>query len=135
MIRVRVEDGWAEAVFTDRGDGDMGHGGTYVDEVSPEVAARRQQILDLPWTWLRQVHGDQVISVGHPGEGAGTPADAAVTNRAGCPLAVLTADCAPVALASPEGVIGAVHAGWAGAAAGIVGRAVADMRGLGATSI
>lgn len=135
MIKVSVGDGWAQAIFTDRADGDMGHGGVHVDEVSAEVAARRHQVLDLPWTWLRQVHGNEVVEVCEPGGGAGTAADAAVTNRAGCALAILTADCAPVALASPEGVTGAVHAGWAGAAAGILGRAVAEMHGLGATSI
>ena len=34
----------------------------------------------------------------------------------GSRLAVLTADCAPVALGSPEGVHGAVHVGWRGLA-------------------
>ncbi|MDQ6928415.1 MAG: polyphenol oxidase family protein, partial [Actinomycetota bacterium] len=118
--------------FTDRGDGDMGHGGVYAHDVSAEVAARRSKIVDLPWTWLRQVHGSEVVQVGYPGANAGARADAAVTSLAGCPLAVLTADCAPVALASQEGVMSAVHAGWSGVVAGVVARAVAEMRAVGA---
>ena len=46
----------------------MGHGGTYVHTVSPEVEARRRAVVDLPWTWLRQVHGDRVVRVDAPYE-------------------------------------------------------------------
>ena len=134
MITVELPGG-ARARFTGRAEGDLGHGGVYVTEVSPEVAARRWAVLDLPWTWLRQVHGDGVVVVDGPGHGAGTRADAAVTDRRGCALAVLTADCAPVALASPEGVIGAAHAGWSGLAAGIIERTLDAMRARGATTV
>jgi hypothetical protein len=44
-------------------------------------------------------------------------------------LAILTADCAPVALVGP-GVVGAVHAGWRGLAAGVVEAAVAQVAEL-----
>ena len=132
---IRVSLGPAHVVFTDRAEGDMGHGGSYVHEVRPDVEARRRAVVDLPWTWLRQVHGDDVVHVGAPGEQAGTRADAAVTAQRGCALAVLTADCAPVTLASPEGVIGVVHAGWRGVLAGAVQRAVKDVRALGATEV
>ena len=70
-----------------------------------------------------------------PGHGRGEEADALVTTRPGVALAVLTADCAPVALASPEGVIAAAHAGWAGLHAGILERTVESMRALGATTV
>ncbi|HUQ40036.1 MAG TPA: polyphenol oxidase family protein, partial [Acidimicrobiales bacterium] len=50
-------------------------------------------------------------------------------------LAVLTADCAPVALASSEGVIAVAHAGWRGVAAGVIEATVAEMEALGATAI
>jgi copper oxidase (laccase) domain-containing protein len=50
-------------------------------------------------------------------------------------LVVLTADCAPVALGSPEGLHGAVHVGWRGLRAGVIGRAVGVMRALGATTV
>jgi copper oxidase (laccase) domain-containing protein len=50
-------------------------------------------------------------------------------------LCILTADCAPLALASPEGIFGAVHAGWRGLLGGVVEATVARMRGWGATDV
>ena len=50
-------------------------------------------------------------------------------------VVVLTADCAPVALGSPEGVHGAVHVGWRGLVAGVIAGAVDAMRALGATDV
>lgn len=125
----------AQVAFTGRAEGDMGHGGDPVTSVRPDVAARRRAVVDLPWTWLHQVHGAGVVRVTRPGDGAGTKADAAVTAEEGCALAVLTADCAPVALASREGVIGVAHAGWRGVAAGVIEATVAEMEALGATAI
>ncbi|MCU1449147.1 MAG: hypothetical protein JWP02_1317 [Acidimicrobiales bacterium] len=121
--------------FTGRAEGDMGHGGAFVHVVAPDVEARRRTIVDAPWTWLRQVHGDTVVSVGAPGQGAGTTADAAVSAGPGSVLAVLTADCAPVALSTPEGVVAAVHAGWRGLTAGVLERAVDAVHGLGGTEV
>ena len=98
-------------------------------------AARLRELAGWRVSWLRQVHGAGVVVV----EGAvaveGAEGDALVTTCADMALAVLTADCAPVALASPEGVVAAVHAGWAGLAAGVVDRAVDAMRRLGATTV
>ena len=113
----------------------MGHGGAYVTEVAPDVQARRRAVVDAPWTWLRQVHGDRVVTVSRPGAEAGAKADAAVSAEARCVLAVLAADCAPVALLSREGVVGVVHAGWRGLLGGVVEQAVGTARGLGATEI
>ena len=127
---------WSASVrFTGRDEGDMGHGGQYVVDVDAEVEARRRAVVDRPWTWLRQVHGADVVEVRVPGDGAGTRADAAVTAEAGCVLAVLVADCAPVALASREGVVGVAHAGWMGLLAGVLERTVERMRALGATDV
>ena len=125
----------AHVAFTGRAEGDMGHGGGAVVRVRPDVAARRRAVVDLPWTWLHQVHGAGVVRVTRPGDGAGTMADAAVTAEEGCAVAVLTADCAPVALASREGVVGVAHAGWRGVAAGVIEATVAEMEALGATAI
>ena len=50
-------------------------------------------------------------------------------------LGVLTADCAAVALGSPEGIFAAVHAGWRGLIAGVVEAAVAAVRALGAEEV
>jgi polyphenol oxidase len=127
--------GGAAVRFPGRGEGDLGHGGAYVTAVRDDVAARRRTVVDLPWTWLRQVHGDEVVRVAEPGGGAGSVADAAVTDRPGCALAVLTADCAPVALATPDGAVGVVHAGWAGLLAGVVAAAVKELRALGASAV
>lgn len=86
---------------------------------------------------LTQVHGAEVVVVEAPiPAGAGPRADALVTARRGIALGVVTADCTPVLLADPgAGVIGAVHAGWRGALAGVLEATVAAMRGLGATRI
>ena len=127
--------GPAKVVFTGRDDGDMGHGGEYVFEVSPEVEARRRAVVDRPWVWLRQVHGNHVVRAGPGPLGSGSRADAAVTDQAGCALAVLVADCAPVALASDEGVTAVAHVGWAGLVAGVVAATVDAMRSTGATTI
>jgi len=113
----------------------MGHHGRWVDTVDAEVEARRRAVVDLPWSWIRQVHGADVVVVDGPGAGAGQAADASVSAVAGAALAVLTADCAPVALASPEGVFGTVHAGWKGLRAGVVEAAVAAMSRLGAGEV
>jgi polyphenol oxidase len=127
--------GDANVVFTTRADGDLGHGGEYVHAVRPDVEARRRAVVDLPWTWLRQVHGDRVVRVTGPGAAAGERADAAITDQPGCALAVLTADCAPVALVATEGVIAVAHAGWRGLAGGVLERTVEAVRALGATDV
>jgi YfiH family protein len=99
------------------------------------VGARRQAVVDLPWTVMRQMHGARVVVVEGPGGANGEAADAAVTASGGLAMAVLTADCAPVALASPEGVYAVVHAGWRGLRAGVIEASVQAMRRLGATKV
>ena len=132
---VRRQVGDANVVFTDRGAGDLGHAGEHVRAVRPDVEARRRAVVDLRWTWLRQVHGDRVVVVTEPGGGAGERADAAVTDRPGCALAVLTADCAPVALVGSGGVVGVAHAGWRGLVGGVLERTVDVMRAGGAGDV
>jgi YfiH family protein len=81
-----------------------------------------------------QVHSPDCVTVAEPWNDAERPqADALVTDRPGLLLAVVTADCTPVLLADREaGVIGAAHAGWKGAIAGVTERTVAAMQALGA---
>ena len=88
-------------------------------------------MLDRPWSWLRQVHGDHVVVVAAPGAHAGDEGDGLVSADRGAALAVFTADCAPVALAGANGVIGVAHAGWRGLVAGVIARTVDEMRALG----
>ena len=129
--------GSAEVRFTGRTEGDLGHAGAWVEvhEVDEGVAARRRAVVDRPWSWLRQVHGAEVRVVDGPGKCAGDVGDGLVSADPGAALAVLTADCAPIALASDEGVIGVVHAGWRGLVAGVVDKGVGAMRDLGATDV
>jgi YfiH family protein len=86
---------------------------------------------------LKQVHGVDVVTVTTPWAiGAGPAADAMVSATPGIALGVITADCAPVLIADATGtVIGAAHAGWRGAVAGVLEATVAAMRGLGASRL
>lgn len=115
----------ARHLTTTRADGDLA-----VTGEEPGLTARRRAVVDLPWTWLTQVHGADVVTVTEPGEHAGAPADAAVTAVPGAALAVTTADCVPVVLLA-DGAVGVAHAGWKGLLGGVVGNAVAAMAALG----
>jgi len=83
---------------------------------------------------VHQVHSNAVVTVENPWSHDERPhADAMVTNRPGLLLGILTADCAPVLLADAEaGVVGAAHAGWRGALAGVTDATIAAMEALGA---
>jgi YfiH family protein len=81
-----------------------------------------------------QVHSGDAVVVQSPWPHDERPkADAMATDRPGILLGILTADCAPVLLADAEaGVVGAAHAGWRGALAGVTDSAIAAMESLGA---
>jgi YfiH family protein len=83
---------------------------------------------------VHQVHSDEVVYAEAPWPHDQRPhADAMVTDQPGLLLAILTADCAPVLFADAEaGVVGAAHAGWRGALAGVTDSALAAMDHLGA---
>jgi YfiH family protein len=83
---------------------------------------------------LHQIHSAEAVEAAHAWPHADRPhADAMVTDRPGLLLGILTADCAPVLLADADaGVIGAAHAGWRGALAGVTDSAIAAMEALGA---
>jgi YfiH family protein len=90
---------------------------------------------DLPLVRATQVHGSRVVVVTEaPQRGVVADAgecDAIVTRLSGVGLVVQTADCVPVLLAADD-AIGAVHAGWRGASAGVALRAVKAFLALGA---
>lgn len=100
---------------------------THVGDRAEAVAENRRRLratLNLPAepVWLEQVHGTRVL---HPDRGETGQADAAVTFEPNTVLAVMTADCLPVLLASSDGRrIGVAHAGWRGLAAGVLESAV-----------
>jgi YfiH family protein len=83
---------------------------------------------------LYQVHSADVVIVNEPWEIADNPkADAMATNKSGVALGILTADCAPILLTDADAhVIGAAHAGWGGALAGVAESVTAAMVRLGA---
>ncbi len=85
--------------------------------------------LACPW----QIHSATALLVDGPFTGERPKADALVTAIPGLALGVVTADCGPVLFADPEtGIVGAAHAGWQGALAGIVESTVATMERAGA---
>lgn len=83
---------------------------------------------------LYQVHGRDVVVVGDDYDITQRPkADGLVTTRRGIALGILSADCAPVLFADMEAsVIGACHAGWRGALAGVSDATIEAMIALGA---
>ncbi len=114
---VAIPLGSVQIRVTDASDGDF-----QVVSPAPDLNSRRRAIADPAWTWLKQVHGDNVVEVDQPGEHAGSEADGAVTFVPDCPIAVTTADCAAVVLVADSGVA-VVHAGWRGLVAGIIEKA------------
>ncbi|MYQ38102.1 MULTISPECIES: peptidoglycan editing factor PgeF [unclassified Streptomyces] len=139
--------GGAHFAFTDRWGGvsavpyeELNLGGAVGDDPAAVRANRARAARSLGLdpdlvVWMNQVHGRDVAVVDGPwGDTRDIPAvDAVVTARRGLPLAVLTADCAPVLLADPAaGVAAAAHAGRPGLVAGVVPAAVEAMIALGA---
>jgi YfiH family protein len=81
-----------------------------------------------------QIHSPEVTIAERPWMREARPrADAIVTRVPGLAIGVSTADCGPLLLADAQsGVIGATHAGWRGALAGVIEATVAAMEMLGA---
>jgi YfiH family protein len=148
LSRVGLGDG-VGAAFTGRSGGvgaapydSLNLGGAVGDDPAAVRAnrARVESALGLEpgrTVWMRQVHGADVRLVdavpGPSGDGFDGGVDAMVTAVPGLALAVLVADCAPVLLADPFArVVGAVHSGRPGTAAGVVPAAVRRMVELGA---
>ncbi|HUR77235.1 MAG TPA: polyphenol oxidase family protein [Acidimicrobiales bacterium] len=118
--------GAAEVRFTTTSDGDFSPPDATDDAA---LSARRRSVYDAPWTWLRQRHGREVVSVEEPGTHTGALADAAVAFVRNAPVAVVTADCAPIICVATDGSsVAAVHAGWRGLMLGVVEATVEIMR-------
>jgi len=93
----------------------------------------------MPLATVRQVHGAEVARaarcVGGDGPSEGADAlTASADDRVACMIRV--ADCVPIVVANLDtGSVAAIHAGWRGIVAGVVGaavRAIRDMPGHGA---
>lgn len=83
---------------------------------------------------VHQIHSAQVVVADRAWPQDERPrADAMVTDTPNLLLGILTADCAPVLFADAEGVvIGAAHAGWRGALAGVTDATIDAMVRIGA---
>ncbi|MHB8439092.1 MAG: polyphenol oxidase family protein [Acidimicrobiales bacterium] len=114
------------AYWTARGAGDQRDAGARPAPVPPGAVLCS----------VRQVHGATVLDAGTlKGSPPNVEADALVADDQALCLKVRTADCAAIALGSPEGVFAAVHAGWRGLVAGVVEAAVAQMTAMGARQV
>ena len=124
------------AFTTTRAAGDFG---VPADGATPDVRARWDALLESLGSVRRlasakQVHGRNVLT--HAGAWEGwrrvDGADGHVTATGGTALAVSVADCVPIFLAHPSGVVGVVHAGWRGVAARALDAGIDAMIALGA---
>jgi polyphenol oxidase len=81
-----------------------------------------------------QIHSPEVVVAETPWPMQARPrADAIVTRTPGLAIGISTADCGPILLADPLArVIGAAHAGWRGALAGVAEATIAAMEQIGA---
>ncbi len=76
--------------------------------------------------WLEQTHGTVVANA--DAAACLVQADACIARQRGSVCVVMTADCLPVLLCDEDGtVVGAVHAGWKGLAAGVIEATVKEM--------
>lgn len=114
--------GFAGAAFGTAESGDL-----RVDHRRRESIARE---LGIPtdWAFANQVHGAVVVEAdrsGNMGDG-----DAIVSYSSAIPVAIATADCVPIVMEAP-GATAVIHAGWRGAAAGIVAATLEALRAAG----
>lgn len=98
------------------------------------VVARVLGVAEGQVATAHQVHSAEAIEVTTPWPVDARPKlDGLVTRTRGLVIGVLTADCGPVLFADAEaGLVGACHAGWKGALAGITDATIVLMEKLGA---
>ncbi|MEH3103988.1 MAG: peptidoglycan editing factor PgeF [Sphingomonas phyllosphaerae] len=141
-FRAAVLDGVAHGFFGRQGGASGGiHAGLNVGLGSADdeaaVQANRAAAVETvaPGACLLtpyQIHSATCVTVEAPWVER-PQADALVTDRPGLAIGVVTADCAPVLLAdAATGIVGAAHAGWKGALAGVTDATVAAMVARGA---
>jgi YfiH family protein len=106
--------------------------GASVGDAASSVTENRRRVRaafgvpEARWMTASQVHGARVLVAGR--DPAGVEGDALVTDDPAWALAVSAADCLPVLLLDARsGAVGAAHAGWRGAVAGVVGATLEAM--------
>ena len=83
---------------------------------------------------LSQIHSTEVLIVDAPFTATPPKADGLVTKTPGLAISALAADCGPVLFCDPQAqIIGACHAGWRGALAGVTTETIRAMESLGAS--
>ena len=96
------------------------------DWLEHEFGTRQDAIDQSGMASLKQIHSNLVLVAVH--RGLIGEADALITATAGTAVSIRTADCYPILLAdSKTHAVAAIHAGWRGTAAGIVGKALERM--------
>ena len=111
---------------------DVGDVKTRVDENRARIAHKMGVSINALYT-VKQVHGVNAIQI-HSGDDAvkirAIEADAIWTRESNVAVGVLTADCVPILFSSKNSdVVGAIHAGWRGAVAGVVSKTLTDIGG------
>ena len=140
LLRARV--GPAPVWCSSRAHGNVGD---HVGDDPVVVAANRARVASLAglpdprsWVWVRQVHGTAVFvarSAPDPDRADPPPDRGRGRDRArGLPLAIVTADCAPIVLAVDDAVA-VVHAGHRGLLDGIVAAGVEAVRTIGSGEV
>jgi len=110
--------------------------GTGSDDIPAHVEANRDTVKNAfqanAIQSCHQVHSADVVTLTEPLTER-PRGDAMVTAAPGLALCILTADCVPVLFADPvAGIVGAAHAGWKGAMAGICEETITALEALGA---
>jgi YfiH family protein len=83
---------------------------------------------------LSQIHSTDVLIVDAPFGDVPPKADGLVTRTPNLAISALAADCGPVLFCDPKAnVIGACHAGWRGALAGVTTQTIKAMESIGAS--
>ena len=123
-------DEWGIRAFTTTRDaGSFGLSGTDpVNEVMGRWTAVQKELASAAprLASIRQVHGDRVLvhTGGWEGWLRAGEADGHIASERGIALAVGVADCVPVFIAHPSGIVALVHSGWRGTAARITRKAI-----------
>lgn len=134
VISARLPGG-GRVIFTTRAQGNLSTAAG--NDCEGGLERRRELARDLDLRALcasRQVHGTHVHTAA-AGEGEQAApldidADGHASTLPGVGVAVLAADCLPVALGC-EGAVAMIHAGWRGLAAGVLEEGVRVVRSLG----
>lgn len=127
-------ESWGVSAFTTTRD--AGTFGLTSSEPVGEVMGRWSALQRELWerarrlVSIRQVHGTRVLVHTGGWEGwlrAGEEADGHIAAEKGIALAVGIADCVPVFIAHPSGIVALLHSGWRGTAARITTEAIAAL--------